>query len=56
MVKLNIKYGKRFEANRVKNTLSKKSWYDKHKYHVFLPKTDNELEELLRVKLEGLLG
>ncbi|MEK7447586.1 MAG: hypothetical protein AAB632_02215 [Patescibacteria group bacterium] len=38
---LNIKYNKDLEAERIKNTLSKMSWFNEHGYEFLLPKKFN---------------
>lgn len=50
MTHLIIKYAKNFEVFRIKNTLDKLDWYNKHKYHVFLPeKINKEKDNLLEL-------
>ena len=36
-MKILVKYGKRFEKERIKQTIMKKSWYDEHGYKPIIP-------------------
>ena len=50
-MKINIKFGKEFDKNRIKNSIARLDWYKKHGYNPQLPKnineksTDNEISE-----------
>ena len=50
-MKINIKFGKEFDKNRIKNSVARLDWYKKHGYNPQLPEgvdeksTDNEILE-----------
>jgi len=46
-MKLIIKYGKRFEINRIKSTIKKLEWYKAHNYKPILPKAMATEEEII---------
>ena len=41
-MKINIKFGKEFDENRIKNSIARLDWYKKHGYNPQLPKNINE--------------
>jgi hypothetical protein len=57
-MKLKIKFGKLFELNRIKNSLSKLDWYNSQGYKISLPEavgkdsTDDEIKEAIEYNEE----
>jgi hypothetical protein len=43
-----LKFGKKFEIKRIKDTFDKLEWYNSHGYRPFLPNCKNDLKEIER--------